>query len=73
VSEIVDYDKIIVVDGRVDTEGAEPKVLVDHISTNLTRVVALEASPTAGQPSLNPPPAPPVPERSVSGRDRAVR
>ena len=36
VSEIVDYDKIVLVDGRVDSEGAEPKLLVDHITTEFS-------------------------------------
>jgi DNA polymerase-3 subunit alpha len=35
VSGKIDFDRIIVADGRVDAEGAEPKVLVDSISTEL--------------------------------------
>jgi DNA polymerase-3 subunit alpha len=32
-SDLIDYDRIILVEGRLDLEGAEPKVLVDHITT----------------------------------------
>ena len=32
-SSIIDFDKIILVDGRVDAAGAEPKVLVDTVTT----------------------------------------
>jgi DNA polymerase III subunit alpha len=41
VSNIIDLDKIILVDGKVDTEGAEPKVLVDKISTEFNMVAPL--------------------------------
>lgn len=33
VAEIVAYDRIVLVDGKVDLDGAEPKVLVDRITT----------------------------------------
>ncbi|MDH5507523.1 MAG: DNA polymerase III subunit alpha, partial [Anaerolineae bacterium] len=33
VSELIEYDKIIIVDGKVDAESGEPKILVDKIST----------------------------------------
>jgi DNA polymerase-3 subunit alpha len=46
-SMIIDVDKIILVDGRIDNSGAEPKVLVDNISTDFTRVVSSEAIPAA--------------------------
>ncbi len=45
VSEIVSYDKIVLVDGRLDAQGAEPKVLVDKISTDLTLFVAKDDNP----------------------------
>ncbi len=52
VSEMVSYDKIVLVDGRLDAQGAEPKVLVDKISTDLTVLVsragAQPASPSVG-------------------------
>lgn len=37
VSDIIDYDKIVMVEGRVDADGAEPKVLVDNITTDLKK------------------------------------
>jgi DNA polymerase-3 subunit alpha len=52
VGEIVDYDKIILVDGKVDAEGAEPKVLVDNISTDLKMTVSSNA-PAEYPPSGN--------------------
>ena len=59
------------VDGKVDSRGAEPKVLVDHITTELDHVIPLQTynRPRAGQaqsgggnsplnqtPNLHPPP-----------------
>jgi DNA polymerase III subunit alpha len=35
-SGIMDFEQIVLVEGRVDLEGAEPKVLVDHVSTDFT-------------------------------------
>lgn len=40
VSEMISYDKIVLVEGRLDAQGGEPKVLVDNISSDLTVVVA---------------------------------
>jgi DNA polymerase-3 subunit alpha len=42
VQEIVEWDAIVMVDGKIDTYGAEPKVLVDQITTELTHVTPLE-------------------------------
>ena len=39
-SGIIDFDKIILVDGRVDLEGAEPKVLVDSVTTEFLKLTA---------------------------------
>jgi len=36
------WDNIIMVDGKVDAQGAEPKVLVDHITTELDHVIPLK-------------------------------
>ncbi len=35
VSELIVYDNIVLVEGRLDTSGAEPKVLVDKVSRDL--------------------------------------
>jgi len=35
-AEIIDYERIVLVIGRVDNNSSEPKVLVDHITTDLT-------------------------------------
>ena len=47
VSEIVDFDRIVVVDGRVDAEGAEPKVLVDNLTTEISVITPADAPPGA--------------------------
>ena len=39
---ILEIGKLILVDGRVDAEGTEPKVLVDRISTDLTLTTSLD-------------------------------
>jgi DNA polymerase-3 subunit alpha len=41
-SKLVEWDNIILVDGKVDSRGAEPKVLVDHITTEFDHVTPLE-------------------------------
>jgi len=49
VSNLIEVDKIIMVEGRVDAEGGEPKVLVDNITTELKITGPLEsASPIQG-------------------------
>ncbi len=42
--DLIDYDAIVLVDGKVDAQGAEPKILVDHVSTELEHVTPLETS-----------------------------
>jgi DNA polymerase-3 subunit alpha len=41
--EIIDYDKIVLVEGKVDADGAEPKILVDSISTEFSMTTSLDA------------------------------
>jgi len=43
-SEKIAYDKIILVDGRLDGEGADIKVLVDKISTDFKTVTPLDSA-----------------------------
>jgi DNA polymerase-3 subunit alpha len=60
VSGIIDFDRIIVVDGRVDAVGAEPKVLVDNISTELKKATPMDpaSKPTAWQSNHSLPASP---------------
>lgn len=52
--ETIDYDRIILVDGKVDAQGAEPKVLVDRITTEFSMVSPLEqVSPVAVRPNAS--------------------
>jgi DNA polymerase-3 subunit alpha len=42
VEPIIEFDKIVLVDGRVDLEGAEPKLIVDNLTTEFSMVVGNE-------------------------------
>ncbi len=48
-ARLIEIDTVIAVDGRVDNNGAEPKILVDTISTELTVITSLESSPVEPQ------------------------
>jgi DNA polymerase-3 subunit alpha len=45
VGEMIEFDKIVLVDGKVDSQGGEPKVLVDQITTDFTVVRPVEILP----------------------------
>jgi len=58
-AELVQFDEIILVKGKVDSRAGEPNLLVDHISINFTSVKPREKAESArvGQrKSLTPPP-----------------
>ena len=59
---MIDFGKIVLVDGRVDAENAEPKILVDNISTTFDMVSAANKSPEA---SVLAPPVPLVMQPDV--------
>lgn len=40
--ELIDFDKIVLVDGKVDASRGEPKILVDTITNHLNHVTPLE-------------------------------
>ncbi len=42
-SELAQVDRIILVDGKVDAAGGDPKILVDNITTEFTRTIAAES------------------------------
>lgn len=74
--DLVQYDKVVIVDGRVDTQRGEPKVLVQTISTEGTWVTNAESSvPRQGDdPAQEPvyktiskPAAMQVAEKSING------
>lgn len=54
VREIVQVDRIVLVDGRLDAQGGDPKILVDQIVTEINRKVAQEL-PEIQRKSLDPP------------------
>jgi len=59
VANLLVFDKIILVNGRLDSQGAEPKVLVDTVSTDFTMVFSREPNPSQPDPidDQNIPPA----------------
>ncbi len=72
--ELLQYDTIVLVDGQVDARGAEPKILVDRVTTELNHVTPLEETPPSParaatpskQPVVPPPAAPPSPRHQVA-------
>ena len=45
VKELVEYDRIVLVDGRLDLSGGDPKVLVDKMTTDLRVTVSVDQNP----------------------------
>ena len=45
---LIQWDNIVLVDGKIDARGAEPKVLVDHITTDLDHVIPLKTLEKGG-------------------------
>ncbi len=72
VSSLVEIDRIVLVDGKVDAQGGDPKVLVDSVATEFSRKVA---AVEAGQPitggSATPSPAGGLP--AANGKSAVVR
>ena len=58
-AELIQFDEIILVKGKVDAQGGEPKILVDHISTNITYVQSRKQNEP--QPEAQPSSRLPVP------------
>ena len=50
--DLIEFDTIVMVDGKVDAQGVEPKILVDHITTELNHVTPLVDT----YPQMGPPP-----------------
>jgi len=48
VFEIVEVDRIVLVEGRVDLDGAEPKVLADKIKTDFKAVTSVDTASSEG-------------------------
>jgi DNA polymerase-3 subunit alpha len=46
VKQVVDYDRIVLVDGRLDLSGGDPKVLVEKMTTDLRVTVSADQSPS---------------------------
>ena len=44
VSELIEYDNIVLVEGRVDPTGAEPKVLVDKVTRDFNVTLSTDAA-----------------------------
>jgi len=84
VREMVEFDAILMVDGKIDDYGAEPKVLVDSVTTQLNHVQPLRKTPPRQAPQSrksdrkppkadSPPPqsdpAPPPLQETAESRD----
>lgn len=67
VSEIVEVDRIVLVDGKVDARGGDPKILVDNIVTGFERKIG-ETQPSSRQPGAAPVPGLKPVERSGAGQ-----
>jgi DNA polymerase-3 subunit alpha len=52
--ELFDFDRIVLVDGKVDTGGAEPKVLVDTVTTEFTMLEPLPVTGVTGSGAFQP-------------------
>jgi DNA polymerase-3 subunit alpha len=51
---LLTVDRIVLVDGKVDAQGGEPKVLVDSVAVEFTRKVSAEAEPAPASGWANP-------------------
>jgi len=51
VEPIMEYDRIVLVEGRIDASGAEPKVLVDNITTDFSLVVSADSQTVQTKPA----------------------
>ena len=76
-TEAFEIDRVLVIDGKVDAQSGDPKVLVDVVSTELKRVVAADANGVPRPPAVNEnrqaPKAPPRPAaRPLPGPARRV-
>jgi DNA polymerase-3 subunit alpha len=49
VAHLVEMDRIVIVDGKVDSQDSDPKVLVDNITTEFSRLSSIEAPAAAAQ------------------------
>ncbi len=67
VREMVEIDRIVLVDGRVDHSGGDPKVLVDNITTDFSLTVPLEGI-TSRSGNAAPPMRQPIPGNHPSAR-----
>ena len=58
---LVQMDKLLVVEGRLDPQSSEPKILVDRIETQVDLVTPLAAAPQLDNSAAPPPQADPAP------------
>jgi DNA polymerase-3 subunit alpha len=49
---LLEIDRIVLVDGKLDAQGGEPKVLVDQVAVEFSRKVAVDAQQSAGGDNL---------------------
>lgn len=49
--ELLEFDKIVLIEGRVDAQGNEPKILVDTVTTDLKVTKPLDPMPSLPDPA----------------------
>ncbi|MBN2146372.1 MAG: DNA polymerase III subunit alpha [Anaerolineales bacterium] len=52
-SELLEPERIVMVEGKVDAASGDPKVLVDSVSTEFKAVVSVENTPRPSSPATN--------------------
>ena len=55
--EVLQVDNVVLVDGKVDAQSGDPKVLVDSVSTDLKAFTSMSPAPAAGSSYLSTPAA----------------
>jgi DNA polymerase-3 subunit alpha len=54
-AEAFEIDRVLLIDGKVDAQSGDPKVLVDTVSTELKRIVAADSNGQPRPPAANGP------------------
>jgi DNA polymerase-3 subunit alpha len=47
--ELFEVDKVVLVDGKIDAQSGDPKVLVDSVTTDITTIRSAEQNPARGK------------------------
>ena len=65
--DVLEVDSVVLVDGKVDAQSGDPKVLVDSVTTDLKSIVSAEPPPPTSVKPVSPPVKPfPIPPARVN-------